>query len=184
MERKSENLKQIVDKNSKLEEQIFDLEDQLNEAKYSLNQRDHKHTCEINKLNDEKLNDMTLFETEKSVHLKAEKQLKQVEDQRDELLNKLSRLDTEHATLKRDNIEMSNQLEGFKAKFTIYADLSQKNAQQLEINKTIQAQLTEFKNKNELLDNKCTTYSQKFDILIKKYEARKIKQKQKIERLW
>lgn len=47
-----------------------------------------------------------------------------------------------------------------------------------------QDDLNETRKKLEHAELKCASYSQKFEILLKKYESRKTKCKTKIERLW
>ncbi len=45
-------------------------------------------------------------------------------------------------------------------------------------------ELNEVRKKLEHAELKCGSYSQKFELLLKKYESRKTKCKSKIERLW
>ena len=184
---KRETLSQVLEKNGKLEGKISNLERQLNDTKHSLIQSDSV----INELNHFKTDTMSKSEevikirheldNEKSRREKAETRIEEIKEEYKKLKQKASKLQEENVELKQENVESKNHIQGFKSKLDLISD---KSHTELEKNSALQDQLSDAKKKLELTEMKCNSYSQKFDILLKRYEARKLKQKQKMERLW
>lgn len=121
------------------------------------------------------------FENEKLRRENAEKKLEEFKEDFKKLKSKQAKTQEDNSFLKTETIEIKNQLDGFKSKINFIAD---KSHTELEKNTALQDELSELKKKLELADVKCANYSEKFDLLLKKYETRKIRQKNKVERLW
>ena len=184
---KRETLSQVLEKNGKLDQQISKLDRQLNEAKHSLIQTENV----INELTHFKSETLAKseeiikikhdFDNEKIRCAKAEAKIEELRDECKKLRQRAAKLQEENEEIKKENVENTNQLQGVKSKLDFISDIGHT---ELEKNTALQDQLSEAKKKLELTEMKCTSYSQKFDILLKRYETRKIKQKSKIERLW
>ncbi len=184
---KRNSISQLLDKNSKLEQEINGLERQM---------ADTKNTIKLNEVQISDLSQIkneTLKKTEEIIRLKHEHENEKVKREKVELKleelreeikktkQKSQKLQEENTDLKNENIETKSQLNGLKSKLDFIAD---KSHTELEKNSTLQDQLVEAKKKIDLVESKCATYSQKFDILMKRYEQRKLKHKAKMERLW
>ena len=184
---KRETLSKVLEKNGKLESQINELERKLNEAKHSLIQSEttitelnhFKSECSLK--NEQAISMGHEFENEKARRVKTEKKCDELKDELKKCKQKANKLAEENATLKSETIEIKNQLDGFKSKLNMIAD---KSHTEFEKNNALQDELNESKKKLELAEVKCSNFSDKFDLLLKKYEDRKIKQKNKVERLW
>ncbi|CAF0880566.1 unnamed protein product, partial [Brachionus calyciflorus] len=184
---KRDTLSQVLETNSKNELEINNLESRLNETKHSLiksenviNELTHFKTEHIQKI-EEIIRLKHEVENEKSRREKAEFKLEEAKEELKKLKQRLSLVQDENSELKHENIEFKNQLSGVKSKLDLIAD---KSHTELEKNSALQDELNETRKKLEHAEVKCLNYSQKFDLLLKKYETRKTKQKNKIERLW
>ena len=184
---KRDTLSQVLEKNGKLEGQINQLECRLNEAKHTLihNEGIINELNQIKELSATKTEaNITLkhdLDTEKSRREKAEKKIEELREDMKKVKQKMTKTQEDNAALKNETIETKNQLEGFKSKIHMIAD---KSHTELEKNTALQDELSDLKKRLELADVKCADYSDKFDLLLKKYETRKIRQKNKVERLW
>jgi chromosome segregation ATPase len=180
-------LSQVLEKNGKLDQQISKLDRQLNETKHSLIQTE-KIINELTHFKSETLAKSEEiikikhdFENEKIRREKAEQKIDELREECKKLKQRAAKLQDENEEIKKENVENTNQLQGVKSKLDFISDIGHT---ELEKNTALQDQLSETKKKLELTEMKCTSYSQKFDILLKRYETRKVKQKNKIERLW
>ena len=184
---KRETLSQVLEKNGRLESQIGDLERHLNDTRHSLIQAESS----INELNHFKMDTIAKseevikarhdLENERVRREKAESKVDELREEYKKMKQKASRLQEENASLRREGVESKSELESVKCKLGLVAD---KSHTELEKNNALQDELSETKKKLELCEIKCTSFSQKFDLLLKKYETRKVKQKNKVERLW
>lgn len=184
---KRATLSQVLEKNGQLDVQISNLEQQLNEAKQSIiisegiiNELNHYKTESGSKL-DEAVRLKRDFDAEKSKREKAESKAEEIREEYKKVKSKLTKYMDENGELKQENVEIKNQLETIRSKFNLIAD---KSHTELEKNTELQDRLSETKKRLEIAEMKCSQYSQKFDLLLKKYESRKLKQKNKVERLW
>ena len=184
---KRETLSQILEKNGKLDQQISNLDRQLNETKHSLIQSENvinelsHYKSETLLKSEEKIKIKHDYDSEKLRREKAESKVEELKEEYKKLKQRANRLQEENDEIKKENVENTNQLQGVKSKLDFISDIGHT---ELEKNTALQDQLSEAKKKLELTEMKCTSYSQKFDILLKRYETRKVKQKNKIERLW
>lgn len=184
---KRETLSQVLEKNGKLEGQINQIECRLNEAKHSLINSE-KTISELQQIKEQSTQkteaNITLkyeCDNEKSRREKAEKKVDELREDLRQMKQKMGKVQEEATGLRNENIEFKNQLEGVKSKIHLIAD---KNHSEAEKNQSLQDELSELRKKLELTEVKCANYSDKFDLLLKKYDTRKIRQKNKVERLW
>ena len=184
---KRDTLSQVLEKNGKLDQQISKLDRQLNETKHSLIQSESvideltHYKSETIQKSEELIKLKHEHDTEKSRREKAETKIDELREEYKRIKQRLNKLQEENADLKKEYVESTNQLQGVKSKLDFISDIGHT---ELEKNTALQDQLSEAKKRLELTEMKCTSYSQKFDILLKRYETRKVKQKNKIERLW
>lgn len=82
----------------------------------------------------------------------------------------------ENNALSHENINLKSHFEACKVKNDVVCNESENHSLRDELNET--------KKKLEHVELKCTTYSQKFELLMNKYESRKTKQKAKVEKIW
>jgi chromosome segregation ATPase len=120
-------------------------------------------------------------DNEKARREKAEKKVEELREELRQMKAKVAKAQEEGTSLRNENIEFKNQLEGFKSKIHLIADRTNSEA---EKNQALQDELSDVRKKLELSEVKCANYSDKFDLLLKKYDTRKIRQKSKVERLW
>lgn len=182
-----ETLSKVLETNSRHEIEIGDLKNSLNETKHELiksngavNELTHFKSGYNQKLDEIKSlkNDI---ENERSRREKLESKQEELKEEAKKLKQKLTLLQDENAELKHENVDYRNQLTGVKSKLDFVSD---KSHTELEKNSALQEQLNELRKKLEYSEIKCADYSKKFDLLMQKYELRKTKQKNKIERLW
>lgn len=184
---KRETLSQVLEKNGKLDQQITNLDRQLNEKKHALiqsesfnNELSH-YKAETLVKSEDNIKIKHDYENEKSRRESAELKCDEAREESKKFKQKCTRLQEEMAHIKKENVENTTELQGVKSKLDFISDIGHT---ELEKNSALQDQLSEARKKLELTELKCTSYSQKFDILINRYETRKVKQKNKIERLW
>ena len=180
-------MSQVLEKNGKLDMKISSLEQQLNETKKNLihsdsiiNELNHIKSETVQKAEDN-IRLRHDLENEKARRDSLELKIDELKDEVKKSKLKLAKGQDEFNDLKHENVDLRSQLENLKTKLGLITD---KSHTELEKNSALQDELSETKKKLELLELKCQSYSEKFDLLLKKYEARKLKQKNKIERLW
>lgn len=187
LDEERETLSKVLETKSKQEIEIGDLKSSLNDAKHEL----IKSNAVINELShfksgyNQKLDEIKSLknecENEKSRREKLESKQDELKEEAKKLKQKLSLFQDEIAELKHENIDYRNQLAGYKSRLDMIVD---KGHTEFEKNSALQDQLNELRKKLEHAEVKCSDYCKKFDLLMQKYEQRKTKQKNKIERLW
>ncbi|RNA05828.1 myosin-10-like isoform X16 [Brachionus plicatilis] len=187
LDEERETLSKVLETNSRQEIEISDLKNTLNETKHELiksngviNELTHFKSGYSQKL-DEIKNLKNELDSENTRRDKLESKQEQLREEAKKIKQKLTLLQDENAELKHENVDYRNQLTGVKSRLDLIAD---KSHTELEKNSALQDQLNEMRKKLEHSEVKCSEYSQKFDLLMQKYELRKTKQKNKIERLW
>lgn len=186
-EEKRQTLTQSLEKCARLESQVESVEKQLADKNQLIGNLEKT----MNELNGSKHDAQTRleenlklrhdYESEKSSREKAEVKLEELRDDYKKQKTRLAKLQADNGELKNEIVELKSQLDSLKSKLNLISD---KSHTEFEKNSALQDELNEAKKKLELTEIKCTSYSQKFDLLMKKYENRKIKQKNKVERLW
>lgn len=187
LDEERETLSKVLETKSKQEIEISDLKNSLNETKHEL----IKSNAVINELShfksgyNQKLDEIKSLkiecENEKSRREKLEQKQEELREEAKKLKQRHNFLQDENSELKHENIDYRNQLVGFKSRLDLISD---KSHTELEKNSALQDQLNELRKKLEYAEVRCSDYSKKFDLLLEKYEQRKTKQKNKIERLW
>lgn len=184
---KREALVQAQERQARLELHLSTLEQNMEDKK--------KHISHL----EASINELTSFKQDSQMKLDELGQVKheldveqklrtrveaKCEEQRDEIKRqkqKLGQALSEANELRNEMAETKIQLETFKNKLNMISD---RKHDDYEKNSAMQDELNEAKKKLELVEIKCESYSQKFDLLLKKYENRKLKHKNKIEKLW
>lgn len=184
---KRDILSQTLEKNGRLELQLGNAMQQMNEKKHQIASLE----ATINELiayksdsqgkHEEHIRTKHDLGVEISRREKAEAKIEEQKEEAKKQKLKLAKLQTDNNEIRNELIEAKSQLDNFKSKLNFISD---KSHTEFEKNSALQDELNEAKKKLELTEIKCTSYSQKFDLLMKKYENRKIKQKNKVEKLW
>ena len=184
---KQETLSQLLEKNGRMDMRISELERQLTETKQTLIQSDSL----INELNHSKTEAMTKieegiksrhdYENERVRREKAEAKIEELKEESKRLRAKSNKLAEEANTYKVENIELKSQMDAVKSKYDFISD---KTHSEFEKNTALQDELVDSKKRLEIAENKSALMTQRFEFLLKKYDARKAKNKAKIERLW
>lgn len=184
---KREALVQAQERQARLELHVSTLEQHMEDKNKHIGHLEAsiKELTSFKQDSQAKLDELVQVKHELDVEQKLKTRIEaKCEEQRDEIKRhkqKLGQALTEANELRNEMAETKIQLETFKNKLNMISD---RKHDDYEKNSAMQDELNEAKKKLELVEIKCESYSQKFDLLLKKYENRKLKHKNKIEKLW
>lgn len=176
-----------IEKNAKLELEVVELGKQLSETHSRINAAEStlgENSTLKNELmmkNEELIKLKHEYDTEKHRKEKVDEKLEYIRDEYKKLKNKVKKFSEENTNLQHQVIDAKNQFHVVKARYESIAD---QNYNEAEKTNQLQDELNETRKKLEHVELKCVSYSQKFELLLKKYANRKTKYKAKMEKLW